>query len=115
MIILCCRWRKGTSVVTPEEDVMYLIAFLSSAMPSSTGKDGVEYILNKNKKILNFCRKAHIGMKQYLPHYTTQEDWKSHFGFQWETFNRRKSTYDPLAILAPGHRIFRRASGVQQQ
>ncbi|XP_009609443.1 cytokinin dehydrogenase 1 [Nicotiana tomentosiformis] len=109
------KWRKGTSVVTPEEDVMYLIAFLSSAMPSSTGKDGVEYILNKNKKILNFCRKAHIGMKQYLPHYTTQEDWKGHFGPQWETFKRRKSTYDPLAILAPGQRIFRRASGVQQQ
>lgn len=102
-------------MVTPEEDVMYLIAFLSSAMPSSTGKDGLEHILNKNKKILNFCNKAHIGMKQYLPHYTTQEDWKVHFGPRWETFARRKSTYDPLSILAPGHRIFERASLLQQR
>lgn len=102
-------------MVTPEEDVMYLIAFLSSAMPSSTGKDGLEHILNKNKKILNFCNKAHIGMKQYLPHYTTQEDWKVHFGPRWETFARRKSTYDPLFILAPGHRIFERASLLQQR
>ncbi|CAN4106614.1 unnamed protein product [Withania somnifera] len=109
------RWIKGTSMVTPEEDVMYLVAFLSSAMPSSTGKDGVEHILNKNKKILNFCGKAHIGMKQYLPHYKTHEDWKVHFGPRWETFARRKSTYDPLAILAPGHRIFKRASLQQQQ
>ncbi|CAN4089855.1 unnamed protein product [Withania somnifera] len=109
------KWIKGTSVVTPEEDVMYLIAFLSSAMPSSTGKYGLEHILNKNKKILSFCGKAHIGMKQYLPHYTTQEDWKVHFGPRWETFVRRKATYDPLAILAPGHRIFKRASLLQQQ
>ncbi|KAL3339172.1 hypothetical protein AABB24_028018 [Solanum stoloniferum] len=109
------KWIKGTSMVMPEEDVMYLIAFLSSAMPSSTGKDGLEHILYKNKKILNFCNKAHIGMKQYLPHYTTQEDWKVHFGPRWETFARRKSTYDPLSILAPGHRIFERASLLQQQ
>ncbi|KAJ8565095.1 hypothetical protein K7X08_001555 [Anisodus acutangulus] len=109
------KWIKGTSMVTPQEDIMYLIAFLSSAIPSSTGKDGQEHILNKNKKILNFCEKAHIGMKQYLPHYTTQEDWKVHFGPQWETFARRKSTYDPMAILAPGHRIFKRASLLQQQ
>ncbi|XP_060183942.1 cytokinin dehydrogenase 1 isoform X1 [Lycium barbarum] len=109
------KWIKGTSMVTPEEDIMYLIAFLSSAMPSSTGKDGLEHILDKNKKILNFCQKAHIGMKRYLPHYTTQEDWKVHFGPRWETFARRKSTYDPLAILAPGQRIFKRASLLQQQ
>lgn len=109
------KWIKGTSMVTPEEDVMYLIAFLSSAMPASTGKDGLEHILNKNKKILNYCKKAHMGMKQYLPHYTTQEDWKVHFGPRWETFARRKFNYDPLAILAPGHRIFEKASLLQQQ
>lgn len=101
-------------MVTPEEDVMYLIAFLSSAMPASTGKDGLEHIIAQNKRVLSFCEKTRIGMKQYLPNHKTQQDWKQHFGPQWEAFARRKSTYDPLAILAPGQRIFRRAAACEQ-
>lgn len=102
-------------MVTPEEDVFYLVAFLSSAMPSSTGKDGLEHILLQNKKILSFCERPHLGIKQYLPHYSTQEEWKAHFGTHWEVFWRRKLTYDPLAILAPGQRIFIREKAFGQQ
>ncbi|XP_049400650.1 cytokinin dehydrogenase 1-like [Solanum stenotomum] len=109
------KWRKGTSMVTPDEDVFYLIAFLSSAMPFSTGKDGIEHIMNQNKRVLSFCEKTRIGMKQYLPNHKTQEEWKHHFGSQWEAFTRRKSTYDPLAILAPGQRIFKRTAACEQQ
>ncbi|VFQ78530.1 unnamed protein product [Cuscuta campestris] len=108
------KWRKGTSLVTPEENVFYLVAFLSSAIPLSTGKDGLQHIISQNRRILDFCRRDKIGMKQYLPHYSTTEEWKAHFGSQWEAFVRRKSLYDPLAILAPGHRIFRRVT-LQQQ
>ncbi|PIN20067.1 Proteins containing the FAD binding domain [Handroanthus impetiginosus] len=104
------RWKYGTSLITPEEDVFYLVAFLSSAIPSSTGKDGLEHILTQNNKILNFCGRPHLGIKQYLPHYSSQEEWKAHFGAHWEVFHRRKLTYDPLAILAPGQRIFRRTT-----
>ncbi|CAK9183990.1 unnamed protein product [Ilex paraguariensis] len=103
------KWNNRTSMVTPEEDVFYLVAFLSSAMPFSKGTDGLEHILNQNKRILDFCKSANLGMKQYLPHYITREDWKTHFGTQWEVFVMRKSTYDPLAILAPGQRIFQKA------
>lgn len=104
------RWDNRTSAVIPEEDIFYLVAFLSSAVPSSTGTDGLEYILSQNKKILNFCETACLGVKQYLPHYTSQEEWRAHFGPQWEVFAQRKSAYDPLAILAPGHRIFQKAT-----
>ncbi|KAL2480688.1 Cytokinin dehydrogenase 1 [Abeliophyllum distichum] len=83
-------------MVTPEEDVFYLIAFLSSAIPSSTGKDGLEHILTQQKRILNFCGRSNLGIKQYLPHYSTREEWKAHFGTFWEGFSRRKSIYDPL-------------------
>ncbi|KAL3533715.1 hypothetical protein ACH5RR_007236 [Cinchona calisaya] len=107
------KWRNGTSTVTPEENVFYLVAFLSSVMPYSTGKDGLEHILNQNNRILNFCKRNELGVKQYLPHYNTQDEWKAHFGKQWEVFKRRKSTYDPLAILAPGHRIFKKAVAFQ--
>lgn len=104
------RWKTGTSLITPDEDVFYLVAFLSSAMPNSTGKDGLEHMLAQNDKILSFCERADLGIKQYLPHYETQEDWRAHFGNKWEVFSRRKSTYDPLAILAPGQQIFRRVN-----
>lgn len=111
LIYLCvfCRWKTKTSMVTPKEDIFYLVAFLSSAMPSSNGTDGLEYILGQNKRILEVCETANLETKQYLPHYTTQDDWKKHFGSQWEDFVRRKFTYDPLAILTPGQRIFKKA------
>ncbi|XP_058107236.1 cytokinin dehydrogenase 9-like [Magnolia sinica] len=102
------KWDNRTSVVTPGEDVFYLVAFLSSALPSSSRPDSLEHLLDQNKRILDFCTTAGIGMKQYLPHYTTQEEWRAHFGPQWEAFAQRKSMYDPFAILAPGQRIFQR-------
>lgn len=103
------KWDNRTSVVIPEEDIFYLVAFLSSAVPSSTGSDGLDHILSQNRRILDFCDSSRLGVKQYLPHYSTQEEWKAHFGPRWEVFKQRKSTYDPLAILAPGHRIFQKS------
>lgn len=91
----------------PDEDLIYLVAFLSHAVPSSNGSDSLNHILKRNKQILEFCGTAHLGVKQYLPHYNKQEDWMHHFGPKWEVFAKRKSTYDPLALLAPGQRIFR--------
>ncbi|KAL8493915.1 hypothetical protein ACS0TY_024899 [Phlomoides rotata] len=109
------RWKSGTSFTTPEEDVFYLVAFLSSAMSPSTGQDSLEHILRQNDRILSFCGRPHLGIKQYLPHYNTEEEWKAHFGARWEVFYRRKLMYDPLGILAPGQGIFRRekAFGLQ--
>ncbi|KAL6201070.1 hypothetical protein ACLB2K_024785 [Fragaria x ananassa] len=104
------KWDNRTSVVTPEEHIFYLVAFLTSAVPSSTGTDGLEHMLIQNKRILDFCETANLGVKQYLPHYTKQEEWQSHFGSHWEKFVQRKSTYDPLAILAPGQRIFQKGN-----
>ncbi|XP_065023031.1 cytokinin dehydrogenase 4 isoform X1 [Musa acuminata AAA Group] len=101
------KWDNRTSAVIPDEEVFYLVAFLSSA-PSSSDHDNLERALKQNDKILDFCNKAGIQMKQYLPHYTTQEEWKAHFGDRWELFAHRKGIYDPLSILAPGQRIFRK-------
>lgn len=108
------RWKKGTSLVTPEEDIFYLVAFLSSAMPSSAGNDGLEAILARNRRILEFVRSSNLGIKQYLPHYSTLDEWKAHFGSKWEVFLRRKMAYDPLAILAPGQRMFPKANAFKQ-
>ncbi|KAK8476587.1 hypothetical protein V6N13_073242 [Hibiscus sabdariffa] len=106
------KWNNRTSMVTPEEDIIYLVAFLPSAPPLSTGTDGLEHIMTQNKRILDFCTKARLGAKQYLPHYRTQDEWRAHFGTHWETFAQRKSAYDPFAILAPGQRIFQKAVSI---
>ncbi|TKY62653.1 Cytokinin dehydrogenase 1 [Spatholobus suberectus] len=103
------RWNSKTSLVTPEEDVFYLVAFLSSAVPNSTGADSLEHILAQNKRIIEFCTRAQLRVKQYLPYYSTQEEWQAHFESRWEAFVERKRAYDPLALLAPGHRIFQKA------
>ncbi|KAG5086128.1 hypothetical protein JHK82_053525 [Glycine max] len=102
-------WNSRPSLVTPEEDVFYLVALLSSALPNSTGADSLEHILAQNNKIIDFYTGAQLRVKQYLPHYSTQEEWQVHFGSRWEAFVERKRAYDPLALLAPGHRIFQKA------
>ncbi|MQL72400.1 hypothetical protein Taro_004730 [Colocasia esculenta] len=105
------KWDNRTSAVIPDEEIFYLVAFLSSA-PSSTNENNLERALKQNERILSFCKEAGINMKQYLPHYTTSEEWKSHFGHRWDMLVRRKLSYDPLAILAPGQRIFHKATPV---
>nr|BAM74647.1 cytokinin oxidase/dehydrogenase [Torenia fournieri] len=100
------KWDNRTSFVTPDEDIFYVVAFLPHAVPSSTGENSLEYLLSVNQRILDFVEEADLGVKQYLPHYKSQEEWQRHFGSRWEVFARRKSDYDPLAILAPGQGIF---------
>ncbi|CAA0829858.1 Cytokinin dehydrogenase 1 [Striga hermonthica] len=106
------RWKvHRKSLITPDENVFYLVAFLSTAV----GKDRLDRLLTRNKKILDYCKKSKLGIKQYLPYYSTTEEWKEHFGSRWEVFSRRKSDYDPLAILAPGQRIFPRSRAIGQR
>ncbi|KAJ1692173.1 hypothetical protein LUZ63_008871 [Rhynchospora breviuscula] len=106
------KWDNRTSVVIPKEEVFYLVAFLFSEptpSPTSEKNENLEIALQKNKKVVKFCNNANIGMKQYLPHHTTQKEWRAHFGDKWETFCRRKQAYDPLAMLAPGQGIFHKS------
>ncbi|KAL8061944.1 hypothetical protein ABFX02_02G115600 [Erythranthe guttata] len=115
------KWDNRTSFVTPGgeeegEDIFYLVAFLPAAVPSAAaaaGNGSLQNLLNLNKRILNFCETEKLGVKQYLPYYTTQEEWRAHYGpRRWEAFVQRKSAYDPLAILAPGQRIFQKSISV---
>jgi len=45
-----------------------------------------------------------MGGKRYLSGYVdfTEEDWRAHFGDEWEFFRKAKRAYDPDAILNPG-------------
>lgn len=101
-----CRWDERSSVVTPSEEVFYLVAFLRSALDSGEETQSLQHLSNQNSQILRFCDDAGIKAKQYLPHYTTRKEWEDHFGDKWEQFYQRKMEFDPRRILATGQRIF---------
>ncbi|KAF2324624.1 hypothetical protein GH714_015701 [Hevea brasiliensis] len=100
------KWDQRSSVVTPDEDVFYLVALLRSALDNGEETQTLEYLSNQNRQILRFCDDAGIKVKQYLPHYTTQQEWMDHFGDKWSQFYQKKMEFDPRRILATGQRIF---------
>lgn len=105
------KWDDEMSAVTPEgEEIFYLVGLLRSALWSETrgGPKSEEFLREQNEGILDLCRREGMGLKQYLPQYSREWEWKKHFGSKWNTFSEWKATYDPSAILAPGQRIFPR-------
>ncbi|PIN22949.1 Proteins containing the FAD binding domain [Handroanthus impetiginosus] len=100
------KWDEKSSVVTPNEDVFYLVALLRSALDNGDDTQSLDYLKHQNRQILQFCEDEGINVIQYLPHYTTQQEWKRHFGDKWALFSRRKMEFDPRNILATGQRIF---------
>ncbi|KAK6256805.1 hypothetical protein QUC31_000264 [Theobroma cacao] len=101
------KWDPRSSVVTPDEDVFYLVALLRSALDNGEETRSLECLTDQNRRILRFCDDAGIKVKQYLPHYTTQEEWMDHFGDKWDRFHQMKMEFDPRHILATGQQIFR--------
>lgn len=95
------KWDDQMSAVTPDEDIFYSVGLLQSG-----GDDNWRVLEDQNQQILDFCNKAGIKIKQYLPHYKTREEWINHFGPKWNTFAERKARFDPKKILSPGQKIF---------
>ncbi|KAL3514686.1 hypothetical protein ACH5RR_027403 [Cinchona calisaya] len=100
------KWDGKTSVVTPNEDVFYLVALLMSALDNGDETQTPEYLSNQNRRILRFCADSGINVKQYLPHYTTQQEWRDHYGDKWTQFYKRKLQFDPRHILATGQHMW---------
>ncbi|XP_057434994.1 cytokinin dehydrogenase 5 [Lotus japonicus] len=96
------KWDHRSSAVTPEEEMFYLVAFLRSALDT----EALEYLTKQNRQILRFCQDSEIKVKQYMPHYTTQQEWMDHFGDKWTHFQALKMQFDPRRILATGQQIF---------
>ena len=93
-------------MVKPNEDVFYLVALLRSALQNGEEPFTLERLSDENRQILDFCKEQNIGVKQYLPHYTTQQEWMDHYGEKWPQFYKSKMEFDPRHILATGQKIF---------
>nr|XP_010907734.1 cytokinin dehydrogenase 5 [Elaeis guineensis] len=105
------KWDERSSVVTPDEEVFYVVAFLRSALPDSDeSTQSLEYLSDQNERILAFCDEAGIEVKQYLPHHVTRAEWARHFGAKWGRFLKLKAQFDPECILGLGQGIFLPAS-----
>ncbi|KAK8943109.1 Cytokinin dehydrogenase 5 [Platanthera zijinensis] len=102
------RLDERSSVVTPDEDIFYLVAFLRSAVPGSGDQtQSLAYLIDQNRQILEYCESAGIGAKQYLPNHSSRAKWEDHFGpGRWERFFHQKAEFDPNCILGIGQGIF---------
>ncbi|KAG0523895.1 hypothetical protein BDA96_07G162500 [Sorghum bicolor] len=106
--MLKSKWDPNTSVALPEGEIFYLVALLRFCRP---GGPAVDELVAQNGAILSACRANGYDYKAYFPSYRGGEaEWSRHFGAaRWRRFVDRKARYDPLAILAPGQKIFPRA------
>ncbi|CAI9095929.1 OLC1v1031967C1 [Oldenlandia corymbosa var. corymbosa] len=104
------KWNSRTSVVLPDggDDVFYLVALLRCTSPFPNSGLSVEEMIAQNREILQCCRRNGINYKLYLPSYNSRQEWEQHFGNQWSRFKERKASFDPMAILSPGQKIFTR-------
>ncbi|XP_071737066.1 cytokinin dehydrogenase 7-like [Rutidosis leptorrhynchoides] len=105
--ILRTKWDERTSVVLPEGDIFYIVALLRFTNPYQKSTCVRDLVL-QNHDILQVCVRNGFDFKLYLPHYNNEDGWKQHFGDRWSWFVEMKSRYDPMAILAPGQKIFER-------
>ncbi|CAL5005850.1 unnamed protein product [Urochloa decumbens] len=106
--MLKSKWDPNTSVALPEEgEIFYLVALLRFCRG---GGPAVDELVAQNGAILRACRANGYDHKAYFPSYRGESEWARHFGdVRWRRFLERKALYDPLAILAPGQKIFSRA------
>ncbi|KAK8961648.1 Cytokinin dehydrogenase 5 [Platanthera guangdongensis] len=102
------RLDERSSVVTPDEDIFYLVAFLRSAVPGSGDQtQSLTYLIDQNRQIIEYCETAGIVAKQYLPNHSSRTKWEDHFGpRRWERFFHQKAEFDPDCILGIGQGIF---------
>ncbi|CAN0901977.1 Cytokinin dehydrogenase 2 [Linum grandiflorum] len=95
------KWDEKMSAVFPDDDVFYSFGLLSK-----TEVDNWQKYLEQNADVLQYCEKAGIKVKQYIPNISNQQEWIRHFGSRWDAFRRRKEEFDPKFILSPGQKIF---------
>ncbi|KAK6645741.1 hypothetical protein PHAVU_L001656 [Phaseolus vulgaris] len=107
--LLRTKWDNRHSVVVPDSDIFYIVALLRFSPPPPKGPPA-ELLVAQNNEIIQFCTSRGLDFKLYFPNYQSREDWMKHFGKQWSRFVERKASFDPMAILAPGQRIFSRTS-----
>ena len=103
------KWDDQMTAMAPlaGEGMFYAVALLQSAVVPGD----LELLERENEAVLSFCNKEGIECKQYLPHHTSREGWKQHFGAKWSRITELKAKFDPHAILSPGRRIFHSPSG----
>ncbi|EYU20300.1 hypothetical protein ABFS82_01G007900 [Erythranthe guttata] len=105
--LLRSKWDSRKSTVLPEGEIFYLVALLRFCFPYPKGLSVQEMVV-QNQEIVQTCTNNGFDFKLYLPHYNSTDDWKHHFGNQWTRFQGRKASFDPMALLAPGQKIFPR-------
>ncbi|KAF3333439.1 cytokinin dehydrogenase 6-like protein [Carex littledalei] len=95
------KWDDKMSAVTPDEEIFYVVSLLWTAL-----ENNAQTLTDANDQVVRICEEYSLGCKEYLPHFTNQQDWERQFGNKWGKFVSRKKKYDPKVLLSPGQQIF---------
>lgn len=91
-------------VATPDSSTVFLFAILRVALPPDQAV--VQRLLRDNRALYEQARE--LGGTQYPVGSITMtpQDWRRHFGRDYQQFAQAKSRYDPRHVLTPGQGIF---------
>ncbi|GAA5049830.1 FAD-binding protein [Streptomyces similanensis] len=89
-------------------DWVFVLDINTVAETPGADPEFVEEMLERNTRLFADARDRYgavlypIGSVPF-----TEQDWRAHYGDQWETFRDAKKRYDPDSVLTPGPGIFR--------
>ena len=63
-------------------------------------------MLAVNRTLYELSRSAGGTLYPFAAVELTQEDWRRHYGAQWQDLAKAKRRYDPDAVLASGPRLY---------
>jgi FAD/FMN-containing dehydrogenase len=100
---------RASSCRLPEDDFVVLLSVSRAIDPTLDPRRRQQELsaaLEQNRELYRRCRRIGglsypIGSLGLQP-----EDWRDHFGAQWQRLQELKERYDPDRILAPGQHMF---------
>lgn len=86
-----------------------MVAFCCNELLES---EALSKMIQDNEDILRISEQ--LGCKQYLPKHQHISQWRHHFGSKWAMFVQNELVFDPRAILAPSHNLFKAGAHFNQ-
>ena len=91
----------------PDEDVVFVFNVIR--IPASDDAAQTARMVEQNRVLYDRIRNTGGVLYPVSALPLTAEDWKSHFGSNWQRFQQAARQYDPSHVLTPGYGLFGQA------
>lgn len=86
---------------------VFLFDILTASETTQPSRDFKAGMIERNDRLFRQARESFGGVRYPIGTMTfTKDDWRTHYGDQWQAFVSRKQRFDPDGILTPGPNIF---------